>query len=154
MFGSCFRTLAVILFQIDILFDFFFFFFFFFFLYISFFLSVLFYASFFYYYLCIFLHLTKTICEPKALVFHCFLFFFFFLSSFFPFFSLSIFVCCFLFLFCSSFFFRRIGEYISLDLFYQFCQPHQHLFTHSSEEKNVFFRIHEITRVLVLYNSL
>ena len=29
--------------------------------------------------------------------------------------------------------FRRIGEYISLDLFH-FCQPHQQLFTHTSAE--------------------
>ena len=50
--------------------------------------------------------------------------------------------------------FRRIGEYISLVLFYQFCQRHEWLFTHSSEKKNVFFHIHEITWVVVLYFSL
>ena len=48
---------------------------------------------------------------------------------------------------------RRIGEYISLVLFCQFCQltsscPLIH------QKKNVFFHIHEITRVDVLYTSL
>ena len=49
--------------------------------------------------------------------------------------------------------FRRIGEYISLDLFYQFCQPQLQLFTHSSE-KGCFLHIVEITRVVVLHTSL
>ena len=46
--------------------------------------------------------------------------------------------------------FRRICEYIPLDLFYQFCQPHQYFL----QKKSVFFHIHEITRVVGLYTSL
>ena len=47
--------------------------------------------------------------------------------------------------------FCRIGEYISLVLFYQFCQPHPVVVP---QKKSIFFRIHEITRVVVLYASL
>ena len=46
-----------------------------------------------------------------------------------------------------------IGEYISLVLFYQFCQPpgvvHSFL-----RKKNVYVHIHKITRVVGLYTSL
>ena len=65
----------------------------------------------------------------------------FFFASFFFYYYLSIFLhltktifcrkrLCFIFLV-----FRCIGEYISLDLFCQFCQPHQQLFTHSPEKE-------------------
>ena len=61
---------------------------------------------------------------------------------------------------------RCIGEYISLVLFCQFChltsscsfipQKNTNLFTYllTPQKKNVFFHIHEITQVVVLYTSL
>ena len=97
-------------------------------------MSIFFFASFFLYYYLFFLHPTKTIFSRKR---WCLKFpFFFFLK--FP---------CFLV-------FRRIGEYISLVLFYQFCQPPGVVHSFLRRRKNVYLHIHEITQVVVLYTSL
>ena len=49
--------------------------------------------------------------------------------------------------------FRRVGEYNSHDLFYQFCLPHQQL-SLIPQKNNVFFYVHEMTQVVILYTSL